>query len=75
MEGFLQKSNLSSIRRQDKKQLRTRLMTDIDTTGDWFEVDTWLDKWGGLKVEVTKHTPRNTESKVLTEGNVSELFE
>lgn len=73
MEGFIKKSNLSSIRRRDNKQLRTRLIVDIGT--DYYTVDTWLDKNGGIKVEVIKNTPQQTFSKVLSEGNVTELFE
>lgn len=75
MEGFIQKSNLASVGRKDKKQLRTRLVSDIDSNGNWYEVDTWLDKWSDLKVEVTKHTPRNTDSRVLAEGSTANLFE
>ncbi|KKN07840.1 hypothetical protein LCGC14_1062930 [marine sediment metagenome] len=75
MKGFLQKSNLSSIGRKDKKQLRSRLTTDPDVGGYWYEIDTWLDKWNDVKVEVTKHTPRNTVSRVLAEGSLSNLFD
>lgn len=73
MEGFIQKSNLASIHRKDNKQLRTRLIVDIGT--DYYTVDTWLDKNGGIKVEVIKNTPQHTFSKVLIEGNITECFE
>jgi len=73
MDGYLQKSNLSSTKKTDRKQLRSRLVTGYLGAG-WYEVDTWLDKDGGLKIELSKHTPRNTESIVLKEGNISESF-
>lgn len=67
--GYLQKCNLNSVKRQDAKIIRSRLLLDD------YEVNTWLKADGTLKVEISKHTPRGTISRVIIEDLLQNMIE
>jgi len=68
LQGFLSGDHPTpSAKKQANNQLLSRL-TCTHKTG-YYEVHTWLDKFGGLKVEVSNYHGRSDHA-VLYEGTI-----
>jgi hypothetical protein len=68
LEGWLQKSNLASVKRTDTKQLRSRILLGN------YQVDTWVNADGTIKVEVTENTPKSIRARLLCDGSLKDLW-